>query len=105
MSVILEQSENKITLSSPYHKIEFDIRCADKRYPIMCLMFNMKIDNNMIKELESSEFIKIDNDFNYYSKLFGDSSILFIPQYGFTTKKFINTLSAFLEMLECNFES
>lgn len=98
-------SDSRIQLSTSTFRIEFDPRYAEKEYPVRCNFYNMKINDQIIKEIESSKIVRFDNDLTAYSINKCDSSALLIPQFGFSLETFVNILSSFISNQEDRYQS
>lgn len=99
------KSGDKLTLFSYCHAAEFDMRYGLKGYPFSINLYNAKISDELITELESSKIVKVDFEFSYYSQPSGDSSLYVIPQFGFTIQKFTDVLGSLIQGLTLKYES
>lgn len=94
----------KIQLSTATFRIEYDPRYAHKQYPIMCVFYNIIVDDEILKKIESSRIVKADKDFLHHSVIKQDSSVLFIPQFGYDFEKFLKVMTDFLGKYEDEYQ-
>lgn len=91
------RKENKVVLSSDNISIEFDARYGEKNYPFNCTLYNIRLSENIISEIESSKIVKVDPDLcvitesnpdtKFYPLFECGTDLYIIPQFGYSTDK------------------
>lgn len=99
------KSGDKLTLFSYCHAVEFDMRYGLKGYPFSINLYNAKMSDELITDLESSKIVKVDFEFSFFSQPSGDSTLYVIPLFGFTIEKFTDVLCNLIQGLTLKFES
>lgn len=96
---------NRIIFDTKYHCLEFDSRLAEKKYPFAIGLYNEKINDKIITELESSKIVKVDTDLSYYSQKANISTLFIVPQPLFDFSKFTEVIFTLLQKLTDEIES
>lgn len=106
---------NKMVLASGDINIEFDVRFGEKNYPFNCALYNIRLSDNLISEIESSKIVKVDTDLCVvteptpdpsFAPLFECGTDLFIvPLFGYSTDKLTAVFHNILKRLKYESEN
>ena len=98
---------NKVLLSTDNISIEFDARFGEKGYPFNCALYNIRLSQDLIAEIESSKIIKVDPnlcvitdskpDSTFYPLFECGTDLYVVPQFGYSTEKITAVFYSILE--------
>lgn len=107
------RTRNKMILASGNINIEFDVRFGEKNYPFNCALYNIKLSEDLILEIESSKIVKVDPDLcvvteskpdaEFYPLFECGTDLYVVPQFGYSTEKLTAVFHNILKRL--NYES
>lgn len=85
--------------------VEFDTRYGEKQYPFICNLNNIKLSDELISKIESSNIVKVDTDLSSYSQNSGHSTLYLIPKFGYSLDRIMLVFYNLLQNLSNGTES
>lgn len=110
MNIIdVKRTGNIVIIANNDYSVEFDAIYGEKGYPFICNLYNIKLTEELISEIESSKIVQVDTDLCTYIQSKPDpvhyptyeyaTELYLIPKFGYSTEKITEILYTIIKRM------